>query len=333
MNSPEQRVRRRRMLQVLFAAVVVAVGVTISVGGADPAPVLPDTATQFSLDMEVIGEADVPLVYVVEQRARPAYRIFSFDPVTGEDTTVFTVPEDAIIHGIAKHPTDEVIAVAYAEDYRLNGNGMALLDLTSGELEIVTAGEEDVYLVDVSWREDGSGLLATQVDRRGADEQLSVVAIGLDGPVSTLATDGVGPVELDGVVQYLRMDVDGARRSIAAVGVTDATEVGDGTLDLDHLLGGDTPGTFVVSSIDSQATTLSFGAPASAHGSHDVPATWWAASQDDAGTPLPLLEPGIVHDAVRVGTALVYATNEGLTIANPAATAVIASRALRFVTG
>ena len=74
----------RRLLQLVLAILVAAAVFVIAGRGSDGAePVLPDTATAFSLDMTVVGSADVDTIYVVEQRARPAYRIFAFDPTTG----------------------------------------------------------------------------------------------------------------------------------------------------------------------------------------------------------------------------------------------------------
>jgi hypothetical protein len=67
--------RVTRGLQCLLAvAVAFAVWSIGFAGGDGPVPVLPDTDTQFSLDLEVVATLDHPVVYVVEQRARPAYR-------------------------------------------------------------------------------------------------------------------------------------------------------------------------------------------------------------------------------------------------------------------
>jgi hypothetical protein len=58
--------RQRRIAQVMLFTVV-GLGVWI-VGfrSSSPDPVLPESTTQFSLDMDVVASADVGLVYVVE---------------------------------------------------------------------------------------------------------------------------------------------------------------------------------------------------------------------------------------------------------------------------
>jgi hypothetical protein len=157
--------------------------------------VLPDTQAHFLLDLEVIGKVAHDVVYVVEQRARPAYRIFSFDPSTGADKTVVTVPTDAIIYGIALSPDRSTLAVAYSADFHTEGSGLSTLDVASGKLTEVVPAQPNVYLTDLEWSVDGRSVLATHVDRTGTDEQLGISRISLaDKSATMIVDDAIAPV-------------------------------------------------------------------------------------------------------------------------------------------
>lgn len=318
-------------LAVAVSLGVFLVGVT---AGSDTPPVLPDTDEQFSLDLEVVATAEASVVYVVEQRARPAYRIFAFDPATGTDETVFTVPEDAIIYGIDLDTTGATLAVTYTPDHELDGSGLWTLDLATGAFEMVSPVREDVYLTDPEWSDDGTTVYATLVDRTGEEEALEVIAVSADdGQQTTVATDAVDPAASGGLVHYLAVDDEtSARRSVRVVDTTTGEDraVADGGLDLDHLMTGDDAGAITVAAIETEdAGTLTLGSPAQAHGNHDVPSTWW-----DVTTYAPYdFASTIVYDADLSGDALVYVTREGLSIADGTKVDLIESRALRFVTG
>lgn len=338
--------RVERCLQVVLA---IGVGFAVwllvidrSDDGVPPA--LPDTGAQFSLDLEVVTTVDQDVVYAVEQRARPYYRIFSFDPATGADETVFTVPEDAIIFGLALSPDRRQLAVSYSQDFHLDGSGLFLLDLTSGDFTEVVPAVTGVYLTDPDWATDGSSVFTTRVDRTGEAEELDVAEIDLEtGSVDIVVRDGMMPAVEGDDLFYLVVDAEQARRSIgrlAASGATETIAVGDGTYDLDHLVaaspaeeelvplqvavldGGDDGG-------------LALGAPAQAHGNHDIPSTWWEVATDGtapAATPSQLA-PAVVYDAATRDGVIAYANREGLSLVTDGRRVdLIASRAIRFVT-
>ena len=331
-------------LVALFAFGIWSIGFASDDG---PAPVLPDTQEQFSLDLKVAGSADHGVVYAVEQRARPAYRIFSFDPRTGVDTTVFTVPEDAIIYGIALDADDQRLAVTYSPDFHLQGSGLWTLDLDSGDFEMVGNVETGVYHADPVWSADGESVLTTRINRTGDVEQLDVASIDTnDGTTTTIVANGINPVIVGGDVFYLAVDQDGARRSInLAVENTDTVGVGvtvaSGSDDLDHLVGSSSGLSVAVIDDPQTDSGLTFGGITEAHGSHDVPSTWWTVSPDDPGTqPEPVaLDALTVYDAASTDDAIVAATLEGLAIVrtstsgSPERIDLIKSRAIRFVAG
>lgn len=333
----------RRIQRALRVAIVLNVAVVVWAigfrGDSGPPAVLPDTAVAedvaFSLDLEVVATVDHDLIYAVEQRARPAYRIFSLDPATGETSTVFTVPDDAIIYGIALSPDRTTLAVGYTPDFALEGNGLWLLDLASGEFDEQRAVTRGVHLVDLSWSNDGSHLLATEVDRRG-EEELAAVAIDLStDDVVRRIDDAINPVEVAGNIHFLTVDEDKARRSIGVLGsdgTTSVIDIGDAQLDLDHLTASAASDDVHVAVLDLPDTGVTFGDTAEAHGSHDVPSSWFAVPVDGGGEAHSTgFEPIIVYDAAATETAIVYATKEGLSIATDERIDVITSRAIRFV--
>lgn len=342
---PDGAARRWKLLMrvcqgLLAVLIVVAVWSIGFAGGGGTDPVLPDTDTQFSLDLSVIAAADHSVVYVVEQRARPAYRIFAFDPATGESTTVFTVPDDAIIYGIGLSNDGATLAVTYSPDFNLDGSGLWTLDLASGEMTMVLDVEPGIYHADPVWTTDDTAVLTTRVDRQGESEQLDVGRIEVsDGSSEIVVADAINPVVVGDEIYALQVDENQARRGISKVVDGELDAIVSGDLDLDHLVADGTASLNVAAiDTDETATGLTFGSVAQAHGNHDRPSTWWTV-------PVTSTEPGIapeastvasiiVYDAAAGDDAIVYATGEGLSIGIPATGEridVIASRAIRFV--
>jgi hypothetical protein len=170
--------RRGTRLALLGVALGVAfltfVGPISFLGKSSPAPVLPNTQKQFSLDLKVIGTLKHDVVYAVEQRAWPAYRIFAFDPVTGRDTTVFPVPKNAIVFGISLSPDRSTLAVSYSPDFHVYGSGLSLLDLKSKKFTEVTPAAPGVFDVNLEWSDDSKLIYSTRVDQRAPIEQLDI---------------------------------------------------------------------------------------------------------------------------------------------------------------
>ncbi len=333
--------RIRRVLQVaLVLFVIVIVGLLAIDRGAGPAPVLPETEEQFSLTLSVIGAAPTDVVYAVEQRARPFYRIFEFDPTTGEDRTIFTVPEDAIIYGLALSPDRASLAVAYSPNFEIEGSGLWTLDIATESFVEVMPAEPNLYITELEWASDGASVLATHVDRTGNEERLAIAEIDLaDGVSSIVVENAITPAVSADSLYYLTVDDQKARRSI---GVSDSTlthtelVVGDSTFDLDHLIastGGDSVHVAVLESQSDTETSLSIGSRAQAHGNHNVRSTWWDIDTSEPQASPSEIEPTIVYDAsINPDGAIAYATLEGLSIVTDGKrTDVIASRAIRFV--
>lgn len=252
--------RRRRPGRLVMAGRV-AVALTVLVGvwavgfrDTGAAPVLPDTDARFSLDLEVVASADHDVVYAVEQRARPFYRVLSFDPASGQVETVMTVEEDAIIFDVALAPGGDALAVGYSPDYTIEGSGISLLDLDTGSLTDVVPAATGIYLTDLVWAPDGGSVLATEVDRTGDDEALSAVRVDArTGTVDTLLADAVNPAQLGDDVYALPLDDDGARRTVARIGDDGDVTVlpaDTGAADLDHLLADEATGTLRVAVLE-----------------------------------------------------------------------------------
>jgi hypothetical protein len=345
--APRRIVFWKRVIRALQVALVLSVAfavwfIAFGRGSSGPAPVLPDTNAQFSLDLKVVGKMDHDVVYAVEQRARPAYRIFSFDPATGVDETVFTVPKDAIIYGIALSPDRTTLAVSYSPDFHVKGSGLWTLDVASKKFTEVAPTEEGHYLVDPAWSGDATSIYATYVDRTGADEKLSTAQVTLaDLSLRVIIADGIAPTVSGDTLYYLTVDEQRARRSIAVLTSDDGTStipVGDGQFDLDHLLVGASGSVLHVAVLEPKKdeASVTIGTPAEAHGNHDVPSTWWdvdvkVAAPTAAATDLAST---IVYDAANSGDSIVSATREGLSITSGSTrTDLIASRAIRFVAG
>lgn len=330
----------RRALRASLAVTVVLAVWLLAFGRPDGEPVvLPDTSPQFSLDLEVIETLEHDAVYVVEQRARPGYRIFRFEPVTGEDTTIFTVPEDAIIYGIDLSPDRRSLAVAYTPDFNLGGSGLWTLDLVNGDFEEVVPVDTGLYVTEPEWSHDGTTVLATHVDRRSAGgEQLSLAQIELDGQVDIVAENAITPAATADGIYYLIVDAEKARRSIGqidAAGAERTISVSDDQFDLDHLTTSNNDASFFVAVLaDTTESAFTVGSPADAHGNHNVASTWWSIDPGTNESGPSSLEPIIVYDAAATddGT-IVYATLEGLSVAGDERFDLIASRAIRFVAG
>lgn len=338
-----------RYLQAAFAAAVVfAVWSVAFVGDGGPPPVLPDTQEQFSLDLDVIGTIDRDIVYVVEQRARPAYRIFSFDPSTGDVQTVFTVPTDAIIYGIALSGDRQTLALAYTPDFEIDGSGISTIDVSRDlpvdptDMTMVIEATTDRYLTDIVWSDDDT-VMATEVDRRGEEEELSVVAMNtVDGTIETVSENAVEPAPAQDYTYFLEVDKDNARRTIGRVGGDGerrSIEYADLDLDLDQLVISNSDA-LSVAVVENNDGGLAIGSIAEAHGNHDVPSAWWTITVDpttaNSSWKASTLDETIVYDTSSIGNGFVYATREGLSFGDPGAGAdgkvdVIASRAVRFV--
>lgn len=330
-----------RLLQVALALnVAFAVWFIAFRGdGNGSAPVVPDTQEQFSLDLKVVGRAEHSVVYAVEQRARPAYRILSFDPASGAVETVFAVPDNAIIYGIALSPDRSTLAVSYSTDFHVKGNGLWTLDLRSRALTEVRPTEEGHFLVDPAWAPDGGSIYATYVDRTGTDERLALAEVTLSGgSLRVVAENAILPAVGGGDLYYLTVDDEHARRSIGVIdaeGTQRAIAVGDGGYDLDHLLIGTNGSQLHVAVLERRDDgSVTLGTPAAAHGNHDVPSTWWNLDAGSKTVTPTELTPTIVYDAASTGDSIVSATREGLTITSGTVqTELIRSRAIRFATG
>lgn len=299
-------------------------------------PIVPDTDVQFSLEMTVVGRTDHPVVYALEQRARPDYRIFAFDPSTGKDTTVFSVPERALVYGIALDASRSTLAVTYTPDFDLDGSGLWTLDLLDGELTMMRGVEPGVHHIDPVWTADGTAVLTTRVDRSDDLERHAISRTSLrDGRSTEIVADAIDPSVVGDDVYALSVDETLERRGIVRIDDGRAAEIVGGSLDLDHLVA-DPSGTIHVAAIEPSRGPR-IGSVAGAHGNHRRPASWWTVPADAVEhrrAEASALAPSIVHDAAYGDGAIVLATAEGLELASPtsdSSVTLIESRAIRFV--
>lgn len=331
----------KRIRAVLSVLVVVAVFFAVwlvAFADNEAVPVLPDTTEQVSLDLRVAETLDHSIVYAVEQRARPMYRILAFDPASGTDETVFTVPEDAVIYGMTLAPDGERLAVSYAEDFHVDGNGIWILDLETLAFEELTSQESNVYLTELEWSVDGKQIYATHINQESDEEELSIATVLVEtGAVEVLVNGAITPAASADGLFYLTVDDQKARRAIGFVGeagTPSTISVLDGEKDLDHLIFDEAEQDVLLVAVldDQEEEEVSIGAPAAAHGNHNIPSAWWSIDDVSFDAEPTDFEPIIVYDAtVSDSGAIVYATPEGLSIAGDTRVDVIKSRAIRFV--
>ena len=166
------------VVAVNLAALVWVIGLRSSGNGTPPA--LAATTPEFTLDATVVAlleSADPATIYVLEQRARPDYRIAAFEPTSGEPSTVFEIPDEALAYSIAASPSGESLAVAYTADFNVNGSGIVLVDIVDGSTRWIYEETPDEFVTDLAWSLDGMSIWATHI---ATDESLSVVGGALD---------------------------------------------------------------------------------------------------------------------------------------------------------
>ncbi len=336
-TRPGRRRTRLGMLRRVVGVLALAsalVSITIQLrSGAEPEAYLPPLAVDTSTGIEVLAEAAVEPLLLVEQRAAPDRRILRYDPVTGDVRTVRLLTDDEQVNGLAMHPDGTRVALAYAPERDVRGIGLSILDLATGDLTPLVAPQPGRFLLDPSWAPDGSRLYLTQVVVVDAGPRWSVVVVDPDdGGLEVVATDALTPAPTDHGVYVLRPDVDGNGRSVDRVDGGRTTTILDAMdpMTMDHLMAADGGAELVLAAHQQDGGGISFGAPAAAH---DGPATWWRADLGDQ-TARPALAAGIALDAlVTDESTIVWLTRDGLFVSSDGQPVqLLRSRALRFVT-
>lgn len=353
-----------RVLQLLMVGCVALAAwlVSVNVGGDVSVPAVLEDAMPiaepiaidgeqpaFSLDSRFVESAASVPVYILEQRAAPNHRVVQLDPRTGGLVTVWTIPNESLVHSIARSPDGSYLAMAVTVDFQSPGNELVLLDLEDGTTMSVWKGESGDHITDLAWGLDGSVVWATHVSGtlEGA-EGLSAIAIGVGtGVIVDEIAFAVHPAPLRDGVAVLEVDLaDSARRSIVVLSGDEERRItpDGGTRDLDHLIYDATLDRLLVAAlIETDPGLLTIGATADAHGNHNVVSEWFvvamapADSADGSGPEAELVEvtSTVVYDAAILSDGtLVVATREGVSVMTPQSetpTAVMASRAFRKV--
>ena len=308
---------------------------------------LPETGdVEFSLDAEFRSPTEGAPVYVLEQRAAPNHRVVRIEPGDGSITTVWPVPEGSLVHSIATSPDGEFLAMAVTDDWREPGNDLVLLELDTGIATTVWVSTDGDLLTDLVWDLDGSAVWATHIDGEtvGPDAFRSLAISAATGVVVDEVSLSVSPAPIPGGVAVLRVDpTDSARHSVAVIGGSTVLDVlpDRGSRDLDHLVYDPSRERLLVAAlVEHDDDVFALGAPASAHGDHNIASEWFQVSLVDgaqrSADPVELTDTVVYDAAVLFDGSVAFATREGLMLApahDPAIVHVVASRAFRKVTG
>ncbi|MFT5222723.1 MAG: hypothetical protein ACI867_001029 [Glaciecola sp.] len=318
---------------LLLAVAAAAWSITLNLRGTPPQIGLSDP--QFSTEIQLVGQYDHDAVYVVEQRAAPDRRVMRLDPRTGEITTIRSMSNDEQVNGMALHPGGDVLAIGWTPDVALRGNGFALMNVATGEVDVIVDVVADRFLFDPVWDADGSTVHAAQVITTGGLPAWSIVQIDTDRrTIVTLVNDALGPAIGAAGLYFLEPDVDGNGRAIGLLGpdgqIVPVAQA-EAPMTIDHLMVGADGTSLSVATHLQQGARFSFGAPADAHVG---PSTWWTLDPASGSAMATNLPADTALDAVITSDGtLVYITRDGLWFARQERVQVAGSRALRFVTG
>jgi hypothetical protein len=306
-------------------------------------PILATEEAVFSQDAEVVGTADAGIVYAVEYRGNPNYRITSLDTKTGELNEVFNVPKGSIVYSIALSPDKNKLAIGYSDNMDA-GNGVFLIDLSGKipELTQVIPAKSGINYLDLAWSNDGKTIWSTYGDTTTDEIVYSVAKIDVESRAfEIIVTDAIDPVPTKKGIAYLPLEPDQSRRSIEVIDLSDGSKlsvaVSDKKYDLDTLMYDQYSDSLLVNALNKPSSvTLRLGGAAYAHGSHDVPSSILILDGVDYGNiSANDLDPKVTFESsLSTDGVLVEATNEGLyvTNGNSERTFILKSRALRYVT-
>jgi hypothetical protein len=292
---------------------------------ARPQQIVATTAPSFESDSKVVSSASIDTLYYVEYRGHPNYRIVSFDPKTGVQKSIFTVPENGFVYAIALSPDRKKLLVSLAKNIHEKGNGVYLLDLseTAPMLQEVIPQVVDVHLVDLVWGAASNRIWSTRGVSNRLKTKFSVAQIDLETrTVRDVIANAINPAPFGDSIAYLPLEADLSRRKIGVFDTQSKTNhdlgVFEGAYDLGNLIHDPHSGRLRVSAIERKSAALQFGTIAYAHGNHNVDAIWIAVEPVSGNVVKDTQAPATIYDAqFSANGELIEVTSEGLALSKP----------------
>lgn len=304
---------------------------------AETIPIVGSEESVFSLDAKVLGESriDLDIIYLLEYRGSPNYRILGYNPRNQTLEEVFNIPRGSLVYSIELNPQKDTLAIAYTDNYSQEGSGLYLLDLQAKQSQLQEiVPETGSYYLDLEWSNEDV-ILATQTSG-GKGNIVSIDA--KNGGVELLTEDAIDPASTEEGYAFLALEKDSSRRSVGVYDFSSKTvkylDILNKKYDLDNITVDKKSGDLLVAALSrGNDVTRGFGISIHAHGNHSIPSSWLKVRDGDSQDIN--LESTLVYDAKSLPDgSLLEVTNEGLFVSNLSKERVhlIKSRAFRYLT-
>jgi hypothetical protein len=326
---------RRYLLMALVFSVVWGIGFA-RLRQADSFPPR-DTADSLIQDAQPVSPFDSVWVgesvqltgslAFVEQRPYPYHRIARLDLATGAVTSLFDIPDGALVYHIVATPDPDTLLMTYSpSEVRYDRSGLYTVSLTDKTVAWVMGGETSAtYYAQPQWVGE---FITYAVYERETQARRVERYNTRTGRVSVVAEDAIAPlVSADGMtVLYLRVNPSDGARSLWVAELADgiASEVVSerdfADIDVPTL---SPDGAWVYftalesSSAVDRVLEVVFGAGrVHAHGNHNVPMRWYRVSVD-GGAPQPVTSDSFItlYGGLSAAAALGFVSDTGFYVA------------------
>lgn len=247
-----------------------------------------------SLDASIVGDISnlSGRIVFLEQRGQPHYRVAQLDFATGDITTSFSIPPQSLVYQIGKLPDVDSVLMTYTpppEDGQTpyDRNGIFELDLTTGDITLIVGNDApDVYYAYQQANADA----IYYVTYTRTNQTRNIERFDRDtGAITRIAESATLPIlSADGnLLTYLKLNTDDGARSLwladGQTGDPIRELIPENTypdIDLPVFSPDGETLYFVVLEPQDEASLTPFDVLMGAqkiyaHGSHDVPATWY----------------------------------------------------------
>jgi len=302
-----------------------------------------------SLDADIvgdIGDLEGRLIFL-EQRAQPDYRIAQLDFATGDISTAFSIPSQSLVYQLGKSSHQDTVLITYTPPPEegqspYDRNGIYELDLTTGNLTRILGNDEpDIYYA----YQQGTDTAIYYVTYTRTDPTRHIDRYDRDtGDVTRIAESATLPIlSPDGqYLAYVKLNPEDGSRSLWLANGADGAPIReliaeDTYADIDLPVFSPDGETlyFVVLEPQSEASLNPFDRLVGtqrvyAHGSHDVPATWYQMSIIEGDATPVTTEAEITIFADQHNNNLGFMNNTGFYVVDDDnLRQIISSRALR----